>query len=86
LTLGFGFYFQALNFMEYRKLSNVVLIIFGGLAPAILAVRVKFWMVFTCTKPQFLPDLPVTKNSFMWDCLSLAIALVGFALIVSTFS
>lgn len=46
LTLGIGFYFFALSYIHYQNQSNVTLIIFGGLMPAIFSLRVKYWMVY----------------------------------------
>ena len=86
LTVGLGFYFAALNLIHYRNLSNVVMIIFGGLTPAVLAMRVKFWMLYQCRQSQFLYDRNVSKQSFIWDIGMFVLALVGFALIISNFS
>ena len=67
-------------------MSNVVLIIFGGITPAVLAIRVKFWMIYRCRQPQFLQDISMSKMSFAQDMGMLTITLIGFALILSTFS
>merc|ERR1712086_9784 len=86
ITLGVGLFIQALKMIYIRNMSNVVLIIFGGITPAVLALRVKFWMVFTCRQPQLLHDISMSKLSFAQDLGMLTITLVGFALILSTFS
>lgn len=52
LTLGVGFLFQALTFISFSYLTNVLLITFGGLTPAVLAMRVKYWMVYKCGRSQ----------------------------------
>lgn len=86
ITLGVGLFIQALKMIYIRNMSNVVLIIFGGILPAILALRVKYWMVYTCRQPQLLQDISMSKLSFVQDVGMLIVTLVGFALILSTFS
>ena len=84
--MGLGFYFASLNLIHFRNQSNVVLIIFGGLTPAVLAMRVKFWMVYQCQQRQFLYDDHVSPASFVKDIILFVLAFVGFALILATFS
>lgn len=88
LTLAIGFFFQALQLIHFRNLSNVLLIIFGGLAPAVLALRVKYWMVYSCRQHQqsLLPEGAIGKGSFLQDLFVFVLVLVGFALILATFT
>ena len=86
ITIGVGLFVQALQLIHIRNMSNVVLIVFGGITPAVLAIRVKFWMVYKCRQQQFLQDISMSKLSFAQDVGMLTITLVGFALIVSVFS
>ena len=86
ITLGVGLFMQALKMIYIRNMSNVILIVFGGIAPAVLAIRVKFWMIYRCRQPQFLQDISMSKMSFAQDAGMLTVTLIGFALILSTFS
>jgi hypothetical protein len=52
----------------------------------VLALRVKFWMVYTCRQPQLIHDISMSKLSFYQDLGMFTITLVGFALILSNFS
>ena len=54
LTVGVIFFVQALKLIQIKCLSNVILIVFGGIAPSIFAMRVKYWMIYTCKMEQFL--------------------------------
>lgn len=56
LTVGIGFYFEALSYVNYKDQSNVILIIFGGLVPSVLAMRTKCWMIYQCRLNNFIQD------------------------------
>ena len=65
-----------------------MIIIFGGLSPAVLAMRVKYWMLKKSHKYDqfYIHETGITKKSLGLDICMFVIGLAGFALITTAFS
>jgi len=79
LTVGVGFYFNALRYISIYKFSFVTIIIFSGLTPVIMNLRVHSWMFNECKIPHLI-DKP-SQCDMAVDSLNLVYVLVGIGII-----
>lgn len=69
--------------MSPEKFSLVSLIIFGGVAPSVMNLRVRTWMAYECKIPNYI-DVP-TKLGLIVDVSMLIFSLAGVACAICGF-
>ena len=75
LTVGVGLYFLAIQNVSSINFSLVSLIIFGGVTPTVMNLRVRCWGAYQCRMPNYI-DVP-TKIGLIVDFSMLILVLIG---------
>jgi len=82
-TIGSMLYMKSILMIDVHLYSLVVFIVFGGMVPAIMNLRMRSWMSFECKAPNFI-KVP-TSCGMTVDVFIVCFVVLGAALIINVF-
>ena len=77
MVIGTGLFLESLLYMDIRQYMLILILVFGGIIPTVMTLKVNHWMKYQCAIRNFISEPSYAEYITDWICFILAIA--GFA-------